>query len=192
VSRYIVCSRVTRRPIFEFVSKDVRPGDALQVFNFEDDYSFGILQSDIHWQWFVERCSGLKVDPRYTSETVYSTFPWPQAPTAAEARAIATAGAELRKLRRSVIRKEKICLRQLYRLLELPGEHVVKDAQKKLDEAVRAAYRLRAKSDPLSFLLKLNEDIAKREVKEEAVVGPGLPGGAGERRFFVSDDCVSF
>jgi hypothetical protein len=192
VSRYVVCSRVTRRPIFDFVSKNVRPGDALQVFDFEDDYSFGILQSDIHWQWFVERCSGLKVDPRYTSETVYSTFPWPQAPTAAQARAIGTAGAELRKLRRSVVRKEKICLRSLYRLLELPGEHPVKDAQRKLDDAVRAAYSMRSKSDPLRFLLELNDTVAAREAKGEPVLGPGLPRGVGERRFFVSADCVTF
>ncbi|MGD0680026.1 MAG: DNA methyltransferase [Polyangiaceae bacterium] len=192
IPRYIVCSRVTRRPIFEFVSKDVRPGDALQVFAFADDYSFGILQSDIHWQWFVERCSGLKVDPRYTSETVYATFPWPQTPTAAQARALATASAALRKFRRAVIRKEKICLRQLYRLLELPGEHPVKEAQKKLDDAVRAAYGMRAKADPLRFLLELNEAVAAKEAKKERVQGPGLPGLVGEPRFFISDDCVSF
>ena len=192
VSRYIVCSRVTLRPIFEFVSKDVRPGDALQVFNFEDDYSFGILQSDIHWQWFNERCSSLEERPRYTSETVYSTFPWPQTPTAAQARAIGTAGAELRKLRRSVIRKEKICLRELYRLLEMPGEHPVKDAQYKLDDAVRVAYAMRSKADPLRFLLDLNDAVAAREAKGEPVQGPGLPKGTGERRFFVSADCVTF
>jgi hypothetical protein len=57
LSRYIVCSRVTLRPIFEFVEPTIHPNDALNVFAFEDDYSFGILQSDIHWQWFVGRCS---------------------------------------------------------------------------------------------------------------------------------------
>jgi hypothetical protein len=190
--RYIVCSRVTRRPIFEFVSKAVRPGDALQVFALADDYSFGILQSDVHWQWFVARCSGLKVDPRYTSETVYATFPWPQSPTALEVRAVATAGAELRKLRRSIIRREKISLRHLYRLLEFPGGHVMKDEQRKLDDAVRAAYGVRSTSEPLGFLLNLNDVIAAREARGEGVVGPGLPALAGERRFFVSDDCVSF
>jgi len=91
-----------------------------------------------------------------------------------------------------VIRKEKICLRQLYRLLELPGEHPVKDAQRKLDDAVRAAYAMRLKGDPLRFLLELNDAIAAREAKGEPVLGPGLPNGVGERRFFVSTDCVTF
>ena len=67
--RYIACSRTTKRPIFVFVSNAINPNDALQVFTFSDDYSFGILQSDTHWRWFVERCSTLKGDFRYTSNT---------------------------------------------------------------------------------------------------------------------------
>jgi hypothetical protein len=42
------------------------------------DYSFGILQSGLHWLWFKERCSTLKGDFRYTSDTVFDTFAWPQ------------------------------------------------------------------------------------------------------------------
>ena len=64
LSRYIVCSRTTRRGIFEFVDPSIRPGDALQIFLFVDDYSFGILQSSFHWDWFNERCSTLKRDFR--------------------------------------------------------------------------------------------------------------------------------
>ncbi|HNO80062.1 MAG TPA: class I SAM-dependent DNA methyltransferase [Phycisphaerae bacterium] len=48
--RYIVCSRVTKRPIFVFADSMIRPGDAVQAFAFDDDYSFGILQSNTHWQ----------------------------------------------------------------------------------------------------------------------------------------------
>ena len=57
--RYLACSRVTKRPIFAFINAAVRPGDALQVFAFADNYSFGILQSSTHWQWFVAKCSKL-------------------------------------------------------------------------------------------------------------------------------------
>lgn len=67
--------------IFAFVGSAVRPGDALQVFAFADDYSFGILQSSAHWQWFVAKCSKMKSDFRYTPESVFDTFPWPPAPT---------------------------------------------------------------------------------------------------------------
>ena len=87
--RYIACGRVTKRPIFEFISPDVHPNDACMVFPFEDDYSFGILQSNIHWAWFVAKCSTLTERFRYTSDTVFDTFPWPQAPTSSDAVLVA-------------------------------------------------------------------------------------------------------
>jgi hypothetical protein len=49
IPRYAACSRVTKRPIFEFVSKAVHPDNTLMVFPMPDDYSFGVLQSGIHW-----------------------------------------------------------------------------------------------------------------------------------------------
>ena len=55
LSRYIVCARVTKRPIFEFVSASIHPNDALMAFPFEDDYSFGIIQSAL----FKERVDAL-------------------------------------------------------------------------------------------------------------------------------------
>ena len=76
--RYIACPRVTKRPAFEFISNGIHPDNALAVFAFADDYSFGILQSGLHWLWFKERCSTLKADSRYTSDTVFDTFAWPQ------------------------------------------------------------------------------------------------------------------
>jgi hypothetical protein len=191
--RYIACSRVTRRPIFEFVSSEIRPGDALQVFALDDDYSFGILQSDIHWQWFTERCSGLKIDPRYTSESVYRTFPWPQTPSVVEATLVARAGAELRRLRRRAVRREKCGLRALYRRLELPGDHPIKEAHRKLDDAVRSAYRMKPGADVLRFLLDLNHRVARAEADGDPVVGPGLPPAAlGKKKALTSKDCVAF
>jgi len=47
--------QLTKRPVFAFVHSSIRPGDALQVFIFQDDYSFGILQSHAHWLSQVRR-----------------------------------------------------------------------------------------------------------------------------------------
>jgi hypothetical protein len=57
--RYITCGRVTKRPIFDFVSTGIRANDACMVFAHDDDYSYGVLQSGIHWIWFTNRCSTL-------------------------------------------------------------------------------------------------------------------------------------
>lgn len=127
--RYIVCGRVTLRPIFEFICTDIRPNDALMVFPYEDDYSFGILQSSIHWVWFTNRCSTLTGRYRYTSNTVFDSFPWPQSPTLPAVGRIAKASEELRMLRGDLREKHDMSLRDLYRSLELPGHHPLKDAQ---------------------------------------------------------------
>jgi hypothetical protein len=78
VPRYIACSRTTKRSIFEFVSQTIHADSKLVIFPMADDYSFGILQSGIHWEWVVAKGSTLKGDQNYTSDTVFDTFPWPQ------------------------------------------------------------------------------------------------------------------
>jgi hypothetical protein len=45
-SRYVVCSDVTLRPVFAFISTEIRPDYKLQCFSFGDDYSFGIYGFD--------------------------------------------------------------------------------------------------------------------------------------------------
>ena len=75
-SRYISCSRVSSKPIFEFVSSDINPNDALMVFLFEDDYSFGIIQSIVHIKWYQEKCSSMKGDPRYTPTSIWGYLPF--------------------------------------------------------------------------------------------------------------------
>lgn len=189
--RYIVCGRVTKRPIFEFVSPEIRPNDSLSVFPLDDDYSFGILQSGIHWRWFIERCSTLKSDPRYTSNTVFDSFPWPQAPTLKAVEKVATAAVQLRKLRRELMDKHELSLRELYRTLELPGASPLKSAQDALDQAVRKAFGMNKSEDPLPFLLELNQSVVNAEAAGELVTGPGIPSTVKNRKKFVSDDCIS-
>lgn len=187
LDRYIACSRVTKRPIFEFVSSAIRPSDVVMVFPLEDDYSFGILQSGVHWAWFNERCSTMKRDWRYTSNTVFDSFPWPQAPTAKQVAAVATAGVELRKVRRALATRHKLSLRALYTSMDAPGQHPLKEAQAALDAAVRAAYGMGAKKEPLAFLFELNKACAMREEKDLPVVGPGLPAGVTQRGLITKD-----
>ena len=177
LTRYIACCQVTKRPIFEFVSSRIRPNAALIVFPLGDDYSFGILQSSLHWAWFKVRCSTMKGDMRYTSNTVFDTFPWPQSPDPKQVAAVAKAAVSLRAMRHELASRHNLSLRALYSSAEEPGEHPLKDAQTALDSAVRAAYGIGAKKDPLAFLLALNQECADRELKDETMTGPGLPPG---------------
>lgn len=188
--RYIACSRVTKRPIFEFIDSGIRPDDTVQVFPLADDYSFGILQSGIHWAWFVARCSTMKADWRYTSNTVFDSFPWPQAPTLAQVRAVAEAAVALRTLRRDLTTRHGLSLRDLYRTLDTPGQNPLRAAHERLDQSVRAAYAMPPKADVLAFLLDLNQTLAAAEAAGTPIVGPGLPPSAPDASAFVTPDAV--
>lgn len=190
VPRYIMCPRVTKRPIFEFISSSVHPDGATMVFPFADDYSFGILQSGIHFLWFTAKCSTLKSDFRYTSDTVFETFAWPQEPTRRRIEPIAEAGVALRALRRDTMRKLNYSLRDLYRTLQQPGDNPLRDAHARLDSAVRAAYGMPADADPLAFLLELNLACAAKEKAGEKITPPGLPLPAEQHAEFISADCI--
>jgi hypothetical protein len=191
VPRYIVCGQVTKRPIFEFISSDIHPNAALVVFPRDDDYSFGILQSSLHWSWFTERCSTLTERYRYTSNSVFDSFPWPQAPTLRNVKEVAEAAQDLRKVRRELCAKHDLSLRELYRSSELPGDHPLDIAQEKLDAAVRKTYKIKASADPLKFLFDLNLKLATLEAAEHPIQGPGLPIKFQSKAELRSDDCLS-
>ncbi|MGB3672817.1 MAG: type IIL restriction-modification enzyme MmeI, partial [Candidatus Nanopelagicales bacterium] len=158
IDRYIALVRVAaegRRSIYQFVDSSVRPDDSLQVFAFDDDYSFGILSSQTHRAWFDERCSKLKVDPRYTPTTVWDTFPWPASPAPEQVDLIAEISAQILGLREEY-RAEGATLSQQYDTLRAPGKSAFRDAHTALDSAVIAAYGFDPEEDLLAQLLALN------------------------------------
>jgi hypothetical protein len=186
--RYLACSYVTKRPIFVFVSSSVRPSNLIQVFGFADDYSFGLLQSALHWQWFVTKCGKLKSDFRYSAESVFDTFAWPQEATRAQIVAIAEAGRAIRTLRKRSIGQGG--LRALYRTLELPGKNPLRDAHVALDDAVRRAYGFSPRGDPLADLIGLNAEVAAKLAGGMMAVGPGLPPATQYNESVMSEDAI--
>lgn len=190
IDRYIVCSRVTKRPIFEFIGKEISPNDALQVFPLDDDYSFGILQSSLHWEWFVARCSTLKGDWRYTPNTVFNSFPWPQNPTIKQIEEVAKQAKALRDKRNEMIERHHYTLRQLYRIMDDTPENPISEVQARLDKAVREAYGMSHDTDILQYLLNLNSRLFEKEQNGESVQGPGLPNKIKDKSVLVSSDCV--
>jgi hypothetical protein len=181
--RYIACCEVTKRPIFCFVHRSIRADKTLEVFTFPDDDSFGILQSDAHWQWFIAKCSKLKSDFRYTPESVFDTFPWPQSPTPKQIDAVATAGRAVRRERDKALQSIKGGLRAVYRLLiDTPGKNGLR--------AVLDAYGFDPKADLLAQLLALNLEVAARESAGQPVTAPGIPPTYPDPTRLITDDCI--
>jgi MmeI, target recognition domain len=185
LSRYIALSRVaveSRPSIYVFVSPAIRPGDALQVFAFDDDYSFGVLASCFHRRWFQERCSTMRVDLRYTSRRVFETFPWPQAPTENAVTAVASVVEELLAFRAEQL-GAGLTLGTQYQTFADPGANALRDLHERLDDAVRTAYGFDADENDLLQLLALNDSMAAEEADGITLPrGPGCTGLPGAYR----------
>lgn len=179
LSRYVVLSRVavwTRPSIYAFVAPDIHPGDALTVFAFEDDYSFGILHSSYHRAYFEERCSKMRVDLRYTSRTVFDTYPWPQAPSAEAVGMVVDVVGRLIGMRDDRL-AHGISLEAQYKSLRDPGRNELRTLQQELDQAVALAYGFSDQDDILAQLLALNQSIAEQE--KGGLTDPRRPGNEG-------------
>ena len=191
IKKYIIVSRTAKKPIiFEFISSSIRIADAVVAFDFEDNYSFGIMQSSFHLEWIKSRGGTLASAYRYTGDTVFSTFPWPQKSTKLQVKKISSAVQYLMQVRRETMLKNHWGLRELYNTFDLPGKTPLKEAHKNLDEAVRLAYGMKKKEDVLKFLLQLNIELYKKETKGERVIGPGLPPSVKNPTEFISKDCI--
>lgn len=188
--RVLVCPRVMARPIFAFLSTAFVPDNTLILFAFDDDYSFGIMQSRLHWEW--AKAQGSKVTERiqYTT-SVWRTFPWPQEPTDTQVAAVAAAARELRRMRDTLMQNNGWSLRQLYQAANVEGPHPLKDAQAGVDAAVADAYGVPSGQSPTEFLLELNQLVAEDEEQGRDVRGPGLPDHLDPKdpRWF-STDCI--
>jgi hypothetical protein len=174
--RFVACSSPQARPIFAFISTKFIPTNTLQVFAFDDDYSFGVIQSSLHWAWTKAKGGKVRADIRYTS-AVWTTFPWPQEPNEEEVVVVANAARNLRRVRDQLMKDNGWSLRALYQASEVPGPHPLKEAQAALDEAVQRAYGMPGDQDATEFLFELNQLVAEDEAEGRAVQGPGIPRG---------------
>lgn len=162
IERYIGLSRVStagRKSVYSFISSDVRPDDSMALFALDDDYSFGVLSSSLHRAWFDERCSKMRVDPRYTPTTVWNSFPWPPNPTAEDVQTVSKIVAEIIALRSRYLSQGTTLARQ-YDVLRQPGRSKLGDLHEELDGAVIRAYGFDPREDLLEQALALNLAIA--------------------------------
>jgi type II restriction/modification system DNA methylase subunit YeeA len=103
LTRWLVTPETTKHRVFRWLPRSVDPEHSLVVIARDDDVSFGILQSRIHFWWVLARGNRLGVgnDLRYNATRTFDTFPFPEGLTpnipaatyAADPRAIGIAAA---------------------------------------------------------------------------------------------------
>ena len=101
LNRYIVTPRVAKYRMFVWLDNEVLPDSAVIAIARDDDYTFGVLHSQVHEAW--ARAMGTQLREaesgfRYTPTTCFETFPFPR-PTDEQREAIADAARELNRLR---------------------------------------------------------------------------------------------
>lgn len=104
----------------------------------------------------------MRVDLRYTSRTVFDTYPWPQAPSNEAVELIVDVVRRLIELRDDRLSQGN-SLEAQHKSLKDPGKNQLRTLQEELYRAVTEAYGFTEDDDALAQLLALNHSIAEQE-----------------------------
>ena len=175
LSEYFVVPRVSKWAIFIAVQSGWLLGEKTVVVVSKDFYVLGILLSSVHRTWMNAQKSSLKGDIAYTPSTCFETFPFPQIPAPKIVKRIRSKALELDQYRNDQMEKRQWGITKLYNAyFGEPASQLYK-LHRQLDALVKTAYAIQSDDDILEHLLALNLNIAGKEDRGEAVVGPWDP-----------------
>ncbi|REJ41343.1 MAG: class I SAM-dependent DNA methyltransferase [Microcystis flos-aquae TF09] len=161
--------------IFVPTSLDWLPNNSIHVVASDDFYILGILTSNIHRIWIKAQSSTLKADTRYTPNTCFETFPFPQTPSRELVEKIRQTANELHEYRSQQMEKKQWGITKLYNQFFNEPSSQLYQLHQKLDKLVMEAYHFQADDDILEKLLTLNLELAEKEKRGETVIGPWSP-----------------
>ncbi|QHU99072.1 type IIL restriction-modification enzyme MmeI, partial [Synechocystis sp. CACIAM 05] len=172
IRQCFVVPRVSKWIIFIPISTKTLPADSTTVVASDDFYVLGILTSDTHRQWVKAQSSTLKGDTRYTHNTCFETFPFPQTASEKLTQQIRQAMIDLHEYRSQQMEAKQWGITKLYNaFFDEPASQLYK-LHKKLDQLVMKAYGLKKDDDILEKLLHLNFELAEKEKQGEKIIGP--------------------
>ncbi|WP_339373755.1 DNA methyltransferase [Anabaena sp. 4-3] len=175
LSCYFIVPRVSKWAVFIPAPLHWLPGDLNIVLASDDSYVLGILTSKIHRLWVKAQSSTLKGDTRYTHNTCFETFPFPQNPEAKLVEKIRAKAEELHEYRTQQMESKQWGITTLYnKFFDEPTSQLYKLHQQ-LDKLVMQAYGFNSDDDILEKLLTLNLDLAEKEKQGINIIGPWCP-----------------
>ena len=161
--------------IFLPIPSEWLPADSTTVVASDDFYILGILTADIHRKWLLAQSSTLEDRIRYTHNTCFETFPFPQTPSAKIVQQIRTKAIELHQYRSDQMEQKQWGITKLYNAYFHESASQLYKLHKQLDALVLQAYDFDPTDDLLEKLLALNLALAAKEKRGEPVVGPWDP-----------------
>jgi len=151
------------------------PADSTTVVASDDYYILGILTSNIHRIWVKAQSSTLGETLRYTHNSCFETFTFPQTPSKKIVETIRKTAIDLHEYRSQEMEKKGWGITQLYnQYYHEPASKLYKLHQK-LDQLVIEAYGFKPEDNLLEKLLELNQECAEKEKRGEVVLGAVAP-----------------
>lgn len=175
LSFYFAIPRHSKWYIFIPCSTDWLPADSTNIVASHDFYILGILTSNVHRIWVKVQSSTLEDRIRYTHNTCFETFPFPQMPSQKQIEQIRATTQELHQYRNDQMEKNQWGITDLYNKFFTEPASQLYNFHAKLDALVMQAYGFNAKDDILEKLLALNLELAQKEQQGETVIGPWAP-----------------
>ena len=178
---YFAVPETSKWFIFMICSLDALPSKATKVVASDDFYVLGVLTSKVHRQWVKAQSSTLEDRIRYTHNTCFETFPFPQLNPNTSKKAkqiiekIRATMQELHQYRSQEMERKKCGITKLYNAYFHEPASQLHKLHTKLDQLVMEAYGFNKTDDILSKLLELNLELAARENQGLPVIGPKLP-----------------
>ena len=114
LSYYFSVPRVSKWSIFLPTPIEWLPGDLNVVVTSDDFYILGILTSDIHRQWVKAQSSTLEDRTRYTPQSCFETFPFPQNPPSNVVEKIRQTTIQLNQYRSEQMEQKQWGITKLY------------------------------------------------------------------------------
>ncbi|MCA2630358.1 MULTISPECIES: DNA methyltransferase [unclassified Microcystis] len=175
LSFYFAIPRVSKWFIFLPIDSKYLSSDLAVVIASEDFYVLAILTSNIHRIWIKAQSSTLEDRTRYTHNTCFETFPFPQKPSQELVEKIRQTAGELHEYRSQQMEKKQWGITKLYNQFFNEPSSQLYQLHQKLDKLVMEAYHFQADEDILEKLLTLNLELAEKEKRGETVIGPWSP-----------------
>jgi hypothetical protein len=160
-TRFLFHANVSSNLAFAFLPSDVIVGAPHNVFLFEDNSAFTILQSRCHEIWTRFFASSLKDDLRYTPSDCFETFPFP--PDWESNAALEEAGKTYYEFRAALMIRNDEGLTKTYNRFHDPEERSpdilhLRELHTAMDRAVLDAYGWTDLPTDCQFLLDYEED----------------------------------
>ena len=172
---YFIVPRHSKWFIFLPAQANCLPADSTTVVASNDFYILGIITSKIHRLWVKAQSSTLKGDTRYTHNTCFETFPFPQTPDAKLVNQIRAKTEELHQYRTQQMEAKQWGITTLYnKFFNEPMSQLYK-LHEQLDKLVMQAYGFNSNDDILEKLLELNLELAEKEKQGKTIVGCSAP-----------------